>query len=70
MARDWSKLRLFDIAANMTDSTFFGNYRGKQVHASDWDKVIERARNHGVQKFLFAAGSLPDAEESLKLSMG
>lgn len=54
----------------MTDDCFFGKYRDKQVHESDWDAIIGRARRYGVQKFLFAAGTLPDAKLSLKLSIG
>jgi len=49
----------------MTDATFRGEYRGKQAHINDWDIVMKRARQYGVQKFLFAAGSLEDAQESL-----
>ena len=68
--KDWSKSKIFDIAANMTDPTFRGIYRGKQAHVDDYDHVIQRARNYGVQKFLYAAGHLDDAFESLKLCEG
>jgi len=61
-------MKLFDIAANMTDQRFFGKYYGKQAHANDWEEVIQRARGYGVRKFLFASISLKDAQESLKLA--
>jgi hypothetical protein len=42
--RDWSKFKIFDIAANLSDSTYKGVYHGKQKHEADFDKVIERGR--------------------------
>ena len=44
----WSKFKIFDIAANMTDETFRGIYRGKQKHPDDYESVIARARSYGV----------------------
>ena len=32
----WSALSLFDIAANMSDERYSGEYNGKQVHANDF----------------------------------
>ena len=68
--RDWSKMQIFDIAANMTDPTFRGIYRGKQAHPDDYEAVIARARSYGVQRYLYAAGYTEDALESLKLCEG
>ena len=34
------------------------------------ETVISRARSYGVKKFLYAAGHLDDAKESLKLCQG
>lgn len=57
----------------MTDGTFRGRYghsEVKQVHEDDYERVIERARKYGVQKFLYAAGYYKDALESLELCQG
>ena len=54
----------------MSDSTFYGKYRGKQVHEDDFENVIARGRKYGVQKYLFAAGYIEDALISHKLSLG
>lgn len=61
---------MFDIAANLSDPRFKGVYHGKQAHENDFEVVIERAREWGVQKFLFAAGHIEDAEDSYELSKG
>ena len=55
---------MFDIAANLSDERFRGEYYGKQCHDSDFDKVIERANMFGVKKLLFAAGFIEDAKIS------
>lgn len=59
---------MFDIAANLSDERFRGEYYGKQCHDSDFDKVIERANMFGVKKLLFAAGYIEDAKISYQLS--
>ena len=43
VALEWQGVRMFDIAANLSDERFHGNYYGKQVHRDDFDKVIQRA---------------------------
>ena len=68
-SRDWSKLKIFDIAANLSDGTFKGEYHRKKHHEPDFDKVIERGRKYGVQKYLFAAGYIEDALDSHSLAM-
>lgn len=69
-SRDWSQFKMFDVAANLSDPTYKGVYRGKQHHPADFEAVIERGRKYGVQKYLFAAGYIDDALESIKLSRG
>uniref|UniRef100_A0A7S3ND43 Uncharacterized protein n=1 Tax=Euplotes harpa TaxID=151035 RepID=A0A7S3ND43_9SPIT len=63
-----SDIKLFDIAANLSDETFRGIYNGKKYHDEDFDVVIQRARDYGVEKFLFAAGYIEDAKISYDLS--
>ena len=60
---------MFDIAANLSDERFIGEYYGKKCHTADFDKVIERANKFGVKKFLFAAGHITDARASHDLSL-
>ena len=36
--------KFYDIAANLTDSQFSGEYYGKQHHPDDREEVINRAR--------------------------
>ena len=60
---------LFDIAANMSDARFKGEYYGKQCHEEDFDKCIKRANLMGVKKFLFASGYIEDGVDSYNLSL-
>ena len=62
-----TKLKFFDIAANLSDNQFYGIYYGKKVHEDDHDSVIARAKKHGVDKFLFVGGYYEDTVKSLKL---
>jgi TatD DNase family protein len=67
--RDYSQIRLFDIAANLSDDRYKGVYYGSLLHEPDFDLVIKRAHEYGVRKFLFAAGYIEDAKDSYKLSL-
>ena len=60
--------KLFDIAANLCDEKFQGIYNGKKYHEDDTHEVIERASEYGVQKMLFASGSIEDLHLSFKLT--
>ncbi|XP_051912754.1 deoxyribonuclease TATDN1-like [Hippocampus zosterae] len=55
-----STFRFFDVAANLTDPTFEGIYHGKRKHPADRQQVIDRAQAVGCDKFLVAAGNLPN----------
>lgn len=59
---------LFDIAANLCDEKFQGVYNGKKYHEDDTDEVILRAKDYGVNKMLFASGSIEDLHCSYILS--
>ena len=50
--------KFYDIAANLTDSQFSGEYYGKQHHPDDREEVINRARQYGCDHLLIAAGNL------------
>ena len=38
-----SKYKMFDIAANLADASFKGEYYDKKWHENDVDEVIKRA---------------------------
>jgi TatD DNase family protein len=62
-------IKLFDIAANLSDETYFGKYRGKERHPADIKTVLERANQYNVEKFLFSAGHIEDAVKSYELAV-
>lgn len=59
---------LFDIAVNLTDCVFRGiDWKGRQVHLDDFDLVIQRARDAGVQKILVSGTNLEQCERAVAL---
>ncbi len=62
-----SRLKFFDIAANLADKSFSGFYYEKKWHDSDVDEVIKRAENDGCDRLLIVGGYLEDSEESFEL---
>lgn len=61
------KLKLFDIAANLTDDQFQGVYHHKHHHKPDVMQVIQRAEDVGCSHLLIASGHLADIEKALEL---
>ncbi|EDV29121.1 putative deoxyribonuclease TATDN1 [Trichoplax sp. H2] len=62
------KLRLIDIGANLTDPVFNGVYRGKNVHKDDYNDVLQRSWNIGMQKIIITAGNLKESYSALELA--
>lgn len=62
-------MKLFDIAANLSDDRYKGIYYGTKHHDPDFDIVIKRANDYGVRKFLFAGGYIKDALDSYNLAL-
>lgn len=60
--------RMIDIGANLTDPMFRGIYNGNQKHHDDFDDMIKRARDHGVEKMIITGGSLEDSRAALEIS--
>jgi hypothetical protein len=58
---------LIDIGANLLDTMFQGEYRGKQAHPPDLQAVLERAAASGVSHCIVTAGSLEEARAALAL---
>ena len=63
----YQNVRFFDIAANLSDSQFKGKYFGKKHHDSDFEDVIERCNENGVDKLLIVGGYIEDTLASEKL---
>lgn len=57
-----------DIGANLLDSCFRGQYHGTQKHPDDFDDIITRARNVGVNACLVTAGCVSEAVDGIALS--
>jgi TatD DNase family protein len=63
-----SSRQLLDIAVNLTDCVFRGiDWKGKQVHSDDFDFVLQRARDSGVQKILVSGTNLEQCERAIAL---
>jgi TatD DNase family protein len=63
-----SRMRLFDIAANLSDKSFQGIYNKKSHHPEDILNVISRAKSYGVEKFLLAGGNLKESRKAFEAS--
>ena len=59
--------KFVDIGANLTDSVFKGIYRGKNVHSDDFQAVLSRAFDVGMEKIIVTAGCEDDIVDSLSL---
>ncbi|XP_062518063.1 deoxyribonuclease TATDN1-like isoform X2 [Corticium candelabrum] len=62
------RMRFIDIGANLTDPVFRGLYRGKQAHSDDFQNVLKRAYDYGVEKIFVTGGSLPDSRRAVELT--
>jgi TatD DNase family protein len=59
--------KFIDIGANLTDPMFQGIYRDKKYHESDFDLMLKRAFDQGLQKIIVTAGSLEESKSALEL---
>jgi TatD DNase family protein len=59
--------KFIDIGANLTDPMFHGIYRDKKYHESDFDLMLKRAFEGGLQKIIVTAGSLEESRSALEL---
>jgi Tat protein secretion system quality control protein TatD with DNase activity len=57
-----------DIAVNLTDPMFQGNYRGKQAHAPDLEAVLRRSKDRGVETMIITGTSLDESKEALEMA--
>jgi TatD DNase family protein len=63
-----SRRRYVDIAANLTDCVFRGiDWKGKTIHADDFDVVMARAMSSGVDKIVISGTSLAVSAQAVEL---
>lgn len=62
-----TKPQFIDIGANLTDESFRGHYNGKQYHPDDFEAVLGRAWEAGVERVMVTAGRLQEVKEALQL---
>ncbi|XP_003738865.1 putative deoxyribonuclease TATDN1 [Galendromus occidentalis] len=60
--------KFIDIGANITDAVFRGLYHGSQKHVSDFNAMLGRAKETGVEKIIITGGSLEDSRNALELA--
>lgn len=63
-----SQYRYVDVGINLTDSTFKGEYYGKQHHEEDTEHVIQRAVNLGCVKFMVTGSDLEESKKAVALA--
>lgn len=57
-----------DIGANLTDQMFQGRYNNDQKHPADYEHVLNRAWNAGLDKIIITVGTINEADEALKFA--
>lgn len=59
---------MIDIGANLTDPMFRGIYNSHQKHRDDFDDMLNRSIENGVEKIIITGGSLTDSRAALMLA--
>ncbi|KZZ92359.1 deoxyribonuclease tatD [Ascosphaera apis ARSEF 7405] len=68
MAEAQRKLRYADVAINLGDPVFTGQYHGKQVHESDLEDIIQRALDVGCSKLMITGSALEESRQVVGLA--
>lgn len=63
-----SVAEIIDIAVNLTDPMYRGEYHGKSRHQADLDAVVQRALDAGVERILITGTSLLESREALNMA--
>lgn len=56
------------IGINFSDPVFRGEYHGRQVHESDLDDIIQRAREVGCEKFMVTGSDVEESRRAIEIS--
>ncbi|GMG13620.1 unnamed protein product [Aspergillus oryzae var. brunneus] len=56
------------IGINFSDPVFRGEYHGKQVHESDLDDIIQRAREVGCEKFMVTGSDVEESRRAIEIA--
>lgn len=63
-----TRMKFVDIGANLLDDRYTeGTYHGKHRHEPDWDQVLQRAEEAGVQSIILTAGTLRESRRAIDL---
>lgn len=60
--------RLIDIGANLTDPMFVGIYNSSQKHQNDFEQMLDRASERGVEKIIITGGTLDESRKALSIA--
>jgi len=60
-------IKFIDIGANLLDDMFQGSYRGKKFHDADFDLMLQRGWDAGMDRIIITAGTLKEARQALEL---
>lgn len=63
-----SQFRFIDIGANLTDPIFHGIYHGKQAHADDFDDILQRSFDGGVDRIIITGSDLKESRRALHMA--
>lgn len=64
--KGWAKTP--DIAVNLTDPMYRGEYHGKNRHEPDIEAVVQRARDAGVERILITGTSMAESRDALSMA--
>lgn len=60
--------KLIDIGANLTDPVFRGIYNSSQKHVDDFEEVLNRAQERGIEKMIITGGTLEESVKALEIA--
>lgn len=68
MSRVGPLRRLIDIGANLTDPMFRGVYHSSRKHHDDFNNMLIRSREYGIDRMIITGGSLEDSKSAIELA--